>query len=318
MSNANKTDIYERVTNRIISLIESHQVEKYTKTWIPLGAGGAMAQNPVSGTVYSGINQLLLSFEMAENGFPLNKWLTFKQVNELKGKVLKGSKATEVVYTNYYYLDKDKKRYSFEKIQKMQQEGKDLSALGLQKHGFLKFYFVFNVMQTENLPTHFYDVPAAVQLTEFEKDENAEGILTRSGATIIHRIQDRAYYRPGLDDIVLPIRAQFTGSEPFYRTAFHELGHWTGHKSRLNRDLTGTFGDENYAYEELIAELTTAFICAELGFSSTITNNVAYINSWLSALNKDTAYIIKAASNAHKAAEYIHRICKENVQQAAA
>lgn len=312
MSNTNKSDIYDRITDRIITLIESHQASKFSKCWLPMGLGGVMAQNPVSGIVYTGINQLLLCFEMMEKGYKVNKWLTFKQVAELKGNVIKGSKATEVVYTNFVFYDKDNRKYTLEQITKMQREGKNLEALELRKIPFLKQYYVFNVAQTENLPAKFYEIPEAKELKEFEKNLAAEELINSTGANVIYQPQDRAFYRRSDDVIILPIRAQFKGAEPFYSVIFHELGHWTGHKDRLNREFGAQFGDTKYAFEELVAELCTAFICAELGFSSVITNNAAYLANWLQCFKNDTSFIVKAASSAHKAAEYIKRHAEEN------
>lgn len=170
----------------------------------------------------------------------------------------------------------------------------------------LKLYRVFNVAQTEGLDPALYEAEPQEPLQEFEKDERAENLIHSTGANIEITESNRAYYDPIIDKIRLPLREQFKGdTEPFYATALHELGHWTGHEKRLNREFIGVFGDPAYAKEELVAELSSAYCCAALGFSKTITNNAAYIKNWLGVLKQDNKAVIRAANQAQKAADFI-------------
>ena len=172
----------------------------------------------------------------------------------------------------------------------------------------LKLYQVFNLTaQTEGLNEAFYEPPEVQdELKPFERDEAAENLIRETGAKVIEKQGNRAFYDIKADHIVLPSREQFKGeAEPFYATALHELGHRTGHSSRLAREFGKSFGDSTYAKEELVAELTSAFCCAHLGFTKNISSNAAYIKNWLSVLKDDSKAIVRASSQAQKAADYI-------------
>ena len=143
-------------------------------------------------------------------------------------------------------------------------------------------------------------------LTEVEKDDTAEKLISNTRARIIHMVANEACYNYLHDVIFLPERNQFKGTAPYYETALHELAHWTGHKSRLDRSLKNIFGSDEYAKEELLAELCSAFLCADLGFSMSITNSAAYIQDWIRVLKADSRYIFKAVRGAEEAAKFIH------------
>ncbi|WP_262497229.1 ArdC family protein [Neolewinella xylanilytica] len=170
----------------------------------------------------------------------------------------------------------------------------------------LRVYRVFNVSQIDGLDPSFYEVEVGKPLEDFEKDDRAEALIQATGARIREVPGDRAFYSPTDDGIQMPLRGQFQGvAEAWYAVVLHEVGHWTGAPHRLDRNLKGAFGSAAYAEEELVAELTSAMVCARLGFSKMTTNNAAYIKSWLGALKSDTKFVFKAAAQAQRAADYI-------------
>lgn len=299
-----KTDeIYQTVTDTIIELLESQQ-ENWNRPWIAFGQDNDFARNGSSGRYYRGINQFILSYKLMKKGYLKNAWMTFNQVREQGGNVLKGEKSSPIVFYKTAYLDQDKKYVPADKVQSMTPGQYQQS--GIKSIPVLKLYRVFNVAQTQGLdPVHYEAIPHE-PLQDFEKDDRAEQLIQATGAVIEITESNRAYYDRSADKIRLPLREQFKGNaEPFYATALHELGHWTGHPSRLNREMGDAFADQAYANEELIAELCSAFCCAALGFSKTISNNAAYLKSWLGILKEDNKAIVKASNQAQKAADYI-------------
>lgn len=298
-----QNDIYQAVTDKLIALLESHEASEWTKPWIALDADNSPAKNATSGKLYRGVNQFLLGMQLSNKGYLKNQWLTFRQAKEKGAKVKKGEKSSPIVFSKPAYVNEDKKFIPFDKIGELNKEQQ--AAQGLKKIFMLKLYRVFNVAQTEGLDPSFYEIKPQEPLQEFEKDERAENLIKSTNAEIEVKESNRAFYNPMQDKITLPLREQFRGTQPFYATALHELGHWTGHPTRLNRDLKGSFGDASYAKEELIAEISSAFCCASLGFSKTITNNAAYLKNWLGVLKKDNRAIIRASAQAQKAADYI-------------
>jgi len=292
------------VTDTIISLLEEHQ-DSWDKPWIGVDCDNDYARNPATQNYYRGINQIILGFTMIRKGYHRNEWSTFNQISSLNGSVIKGQKSTPIIFYKTAYIDQDKKYYKPETVKNM--SFNQVHAKGIEAIPILKIYRVFNLAaQTEGLDEHYYKIEPQGELKDFEKDEAAENLIRATGATIIERRSNRAYYDRASDSIVLPMRDQFKGlKEHFYATALHETVHWTGHPERLNREFGERFGDSVYAKEELIAELGSAFLSAHLGFTQTITNNASYINSWLGIMKKDEKAIIAASAAAQKAADYI-------------
>ena len=299
----NTYQIYQNVTNTIIELLEDHMLT-YDCPWICMGIDNDHARNPSTGQYYRGINQFLLSYKMMKKGYLKNQWATFKQIKSMDGNVIKGEKSTPIIFYKTAFIDKNKKYYAKDKFDQMPIA--TINALDIQAIPILKLYRVFNLQsQTENLDPEYYDVKPIGELQDFEKDERAETLIKSTGATIIEREGNDAYFDRRNDNIVLPLRGQFKGvAENYYSVALHELGHWTGGKKRMNREF-GFFGDTTYAKEELVAELISAFACAHLGFSKTITRNASYIKSWLAVLKSDPKAVISAAALAQKGADLI-------------
>lgn len=285
-------ELYQKVTNTIIELLEKVEITEGNFYWNNIQK--TRPKNIFKDNTYTGINLLYLSVVAIVRKYPTNFWLTFNDIQQLKGKIKKGSKSAEVIFYKTTLFDKDGKPTT------------DPSQAKSKKR-VIKYYHVFNVADVEGLPEAYYTDEKVNEtiLTQWEQDERAEQLITATGANIQYLPQNRAFYRPSDDSITLPIREQFTGVQPFYSTCFHELIHWTGHPNRLNREKGGKFGDEKYAFEELVAELGASFICSHLNFSDYITENAIYIKSWLTALRNDTQFIFKASAQAQRAADYI-------------
>jgi len=284
-----RTDLYQSVTDTVIS-----QLETGTVPWVqPWGrpdssAPCALPQNAHTGRTYSGINILLLWGAAIETARTTPYWLTFKQALALGGAVRKGERGTTVCYADTFVPKAE--------AQRAQETGDDA-----QRVGFLKRYTVFNADQCEGLDAHFFE--GAPPVPERELIPRAESLIKATGADF--RIGgDRAFFVPSQDYIQVPPQPAFKDQINYYRTCFHELGHWTGHKSRLDRDMKGKFGSKDYAREELVAEMASAFICAAQSIEPTV-RHTDYIGSWLKVLKEDKRAIFRAASLASKAADFI-------------
>ena len=306
--NTDKT--YERITSVIIEMLENHKKSNYNSAWYSLSGDSIFAQNCVSKHTYSGINQLMLQYLRNKYNYSFNKWMTFKQLSQLCGRIQKGSKSAMVVYKSHLYLDATTGRNITSMVLKMINSGQSIEHLDYKKRGYLKSYLVFNISQIDNLPDEFYKNEELEKLTDFEQDEQAEYLLKSTKAIINYSASNSANYNPGNDEINLPQRKQFVSKEAFYSVAYHEISHWTGAKHRLNREIANKFGTKEYAFEELIAELSTAYINAYLGFESRITDNVDYINSWLSVMKNDKKFIASASAQAQKASNFILEFTK--------
>jgi antirestriction protein ArdC len=302
-------EIYQKVTNTVIELLESVKESDYSAFWNNIAFD--RPKNIFKNTNYTGINFLYLLATAQVKKYTTNNWLTFFEIQQLKAKIKKGSKATEVIFYKSVFYDKNNqliKADSYDQI-----ENKE----GVTKRRVLKYYFVFNVADVEGLPTAYYENPkfAETVLTQWEKDSKAEEIILNTGANIEYLAQNRACYNPATDKITLPIREQFIGAEPFYSTAFHELIHWTKKSERCDRKQSEN--EQEYAFEELVAELGATFICSNLNFERHRMDNVIYIKSWLRALKNDTSFIFKASAQANKAADYILNLNAMKVKQVA-
>lgn len=291
---------YEYITDKIIDLIENHQLQ-YDRPWITVGSDGLPAHNVCTGKNYRGFNQFILSMFMG--GYPKNSWITFNQAKKLGGHIMKGEKAAPVHYFDTIYIPVNGKGKSISEnaYKALSPDQKS----NYESIGMIKSFSVFNVFQTKDLPEQFYSYEAIEPLPPVQRDAKAEALIKATDAKIVHKTQSRAFYSPSNDTITLPTLDQFKSTVGLYETALHELVHWTGVKKRLNREMGKKFGDKKYAAEELVAELGSALLCAELGFEQTISNNAAYLKSWLSALKQDAKFIVSVAGKAQKAADYI-------------
>lgn len=271
-----KPTIYQDVTARIIAQLEQGTAP-WVRPWRATTADG-MPTNLATKRAYQGINVVLLWSEAKERGFEHDYWLTYKQAEELGGQVRKGAKAAHI--TKYGTFEKE--NADGDKEARM----------------FLKSYCVFNVAEIDGL-----DLPSPVAMTDHERNAGAETFIRATGATI-HTSGSRAFYSPATDSITLPELGRFDSAPEYYATALHELAHWTGAKPRLARALSNGFGSPNYAREELVAELTAAFLCASLQIDGRL-QHAEYLASWLRVLKEDSRAIFTAAGAATRAAEYL-------------
>jgi antirestriction protein ArdC len=275
-------DLYADVSARIIGELEQGAAP-WVKPWSAT-PGHNVPQNAVSGRPYSGCNVILLW--LARNrGWATPRFLTFKQAAEAGGHVRKGERGTKVYFV---------------KQLRVKDEGDKADTRLIP---MLREYTVFNVDQCEGLPESIRaGKPMRVRNPD-TRDILADEFL-RSTRADIREGHGEAYYVPSHDFISMPAFAAFKGADHFYNVVFHELTHWTGHKSRLDRDLKNRFGSRAYAAEELVAELGAAFLSAEFGFDGDV-RNAGYIATWIELLKADKRAFFTAASKAWKAADYL-------------
>jgi antirestriction protein ArdC len=263
-----RIDIYTRVTNRIIEELE-RGVRPWHQPWRREHAAGSITR-PLrhSGEPYKGINVLILWAAAEFNGYACPIWLTFRQAKHLGGSVRKGEHGSTVVYANSVTKTVDK------------ENGEEVE----ESHFYLREYTVFNAEQCDGLPEHFCRL-ADPPTGKAERIEQAETFFKNTGARIEYG-GSRAYYSIADDSIRIPPLETFADSEGHAATVAHELTHWTRHPSRLNRDLgRKRWGDEGYAMEELVAELGSAFLCADLRITPEVReDHASYVNSWLKVL----------------------------------
>jgi antirestriction protein ArdC len=286
-ANAKPMSLHDTVTDRIIQELEQGRFP-WAQPWAsamptPLG----LPQNAATGRTYSGINILLLWSAAMEQHRSSQRWLTFKQALALGGAVRKGEKGTMVVYADTFVPEAER--------EKSAASGEDP-----RRVGFLKRFTVFHVSQCDGLPPEAAAMPSPGRS---EVIPHVEAVIHATGADI--RVGgDMAFYAPAPDFIQVPPQEAYFEPINWYRTKLHELGHWTGHVSRLNRNFSGKRGGDAYAREELVAELCSAFLCAELGVIPTV-RHADYLGAWLEVLKADNRAIFSAASLASKAAEYV-------------
>lgn len=299
---APRADIYDRVTETIITALEQARSPQ-DWPWVRAARQGAPI-NFQSKKAYRGINRLMLG--LAVQAGASRYWGTFNQWKAAGAMVRKGEKGSLVVY--YGEIWKDEAGHTVEK-----------GTAGAKKVLYAKGSTVFNASQVDG-----WTAPATTTQTneaaELEAAEGAqtfeqvEAFIAATGA-IIHEQGDAAFYMPGMDAITMPTRDRFRDTAAadatthFYGTLCHELVHWTGHSKRCARDFTGKFGDKAYAIEELVAEIGSAFLCADLGLSPMPReDNVAYVANWLQVLKNDKKQIVSASAASARACDYLHSL----------
>jgi antirestriction protein ArdC len=279
-----KRDLYTEVSTRIIA-----ELERGAAPWIkPWSASPGMNTpcNAATNRPYSGCNVVLL-WMAANAGYRIPRYLTFKQALDLGGNVRKGEHGTKV--------------YFVKQLQVRNKNADDEAATRIVP--LLREYTVFNIDQCENLPERVTKSNTVKPRNQDQRDATLDEFLSCSGASIREGAGE-AYYRPGDDFISLPRFEAFKSAAHFYGTAFHELGHWTGHKSRFDRDLRHRFGERAYAAEELVAELCAAFLCAEFSIDGDL-RHAGYIQTWIGLLKADDRAFFTACSRAQAAADYL-------------
>lgn len=280
------TDLYADVTARIVAAIEAGRAT-YALPW---RAVAGLPRNIVSGRSYRGINTVLLWLAAHARGYGAPDWATFGQWRDRGCLVRKGEKATTVVFW----------RQAASGAEPAQADATTERDIPTQRPFLARAYPVFNCAQVEG-----WTPPQSPALPESARDAAAEAFFTALPLTV-HHGGDQAYYRPATDTIHLPPFAQFTDANAYYAVRSHESVHATGAPHRLDRDLSGRFGAQAYAMEELVAELGAAFLCAALGVSpEPRPDHAGYIQSWLKVLSRDTRAIFTAAGRAQAAADWL-------------
>jgi antirestriction protein ArdC len=273
-------ELYRTVTQNIIRELEAGNLPPWLLPFRKSRRTGIMPINAATGRHYNGLNILVLWSEREAKDYDQPLWLTYKQCCETGGQVRKGEKAAHIIYAN-----------------KTAVKDKDTDEERLIP--FLKCFAVFNIQQCDGLP-HNEPEP---ELPEPVRNEQAEAFLAATGAQTLWG-EPMAAYLPHRDTIAMPARGAFLGAENLYATWAHESVHWTGHKTRLDRNLKSRFDKEAYAFEELVAEIGAAMTCALLQITGEL-RHASYVDSWLKVLKNDHRAILTAASMASKATDYL-------------
>ncbi|CAB4195843.1 COG4227 Antirestriction protein [uncultured Caudovirales phage] len=260
------------ITNKIVERLKAGVSGNFIMPW---NQSSGMPVNSTTGASYTGINTLILWCESMDKGYASNTWATYKQWQSIECQVKKGSESTRC----YKYGTGTKEVDGVEKGYK-----------------YLKPFCLFNAEQVDG-----YTQPEQAIIANLD---TVDGYIAATGAII--GTSNRACYIPSADKIEMPPMNSFRTQDGYYSVLLHELTHWTGATSRLNRDIKNKFGDHGYAFEELVAELGAAFLCAQLGVTNDIReDHIQYLASWIKVLESDTTAIFKAAALANKAAEYL-------------
>ena len=279
-------DLYQVVTNQIITALEAG-----TPPWVcpwSRTPGNAMPANLATSRAYRGINTILLNMQAMSHGYAVNRWLTFQQARALGACVRKGESGTGIVFFKMLERDADSSRSANDEPAR-------------RVIPLLRSFTVFNAAQIEGLPEGLVAPDSTPD--GWSPVAAVEELLARSGVTIRHG-GDQAFYRPSDDVIQLPSPAVFPEASRYYNVALHELTHATGHPSRCNRVLAGRQHITAYAFEELVAEMGSAFLSSHCGLPGEL-QHASYIAHWLQALKSDKRLIFTAASMAQKAADYL-------------
>lgn len=285
------SDYVEGFSNSLAEMI-ANNTAPWQKPWEPGEGTGGLPYNATTGKAYSGSNAIYLVMQQMQKGYSDDRWLTFKQAQDLGANVRRGEKGTQLVK----WIEREQNGKAGERAdQGVEGEAEK------QKRLFPVLFTVFNAEQCDNLAA----APAREIKSEHERHELCEQLLKDSGVQIQHNGGNRAYYRPMTDSIHLPERTQFKSADGYYATALHECAHATGHPSRLNRDLTGAFGSESYAREELRAEIASFMMGTRLQVGHDPSQHAAYLQSWVKIVREDPKAILKACQDAEKICEHL-------------
>jgi len=295
-------DVYQTVTDKVLAALESG-----TPPWrdpILTRYTAEAPQNLATGRHYRGCNVFLLAITAMVDGYSSNHWLTFRQANALGGSIRKGEKGSLVIFWK-------------PKMVKDRETGED------KKIFILRYYTVFNAEQCD-LPEDKRPAPVESPATRpipFEPIACCEAVVDAYEGPDIVQNGSQAFYRPLTDQVHIPVMDAFTSADFYYATLFHELAHSTGHSSRLDRGLDtklAAFGSADYSKEELVAEMTAAFLCGHTGIDpATLENQAAYLQGWIKALKGDKRLVVHAGGQAQRAADLILGLTPEPVNQEA-
>lgn len=298
----NAKEFREDVTKKFLEMLESNE----DLTWIKGWKASGVPFNGVNKNKYKGINALVLMMAMKNRGIKDPRWFTMNQIADVKGychkgqkwHLKKGSKGQCVEYWFPYDIV-NKKMMSWDEYKKALELGRTEEDFTLRA----RYSYVFSAEDIEGLPAF-----EAFSNSEVKVSDVVKTLSEKMGVPILNDGGDRAYYTPFEDKIHLPKVESFVNSEAYNMTALHELSHSTGHASRLNRELKNAFGSEEYAFEELVAELSAVFSSINIDTQISIDNNVAYVKSWADCIKTKPDFLTKAIKAAQEAAEYMDKI----------
>ncbi|UEQ17618.1 DUF5710 domain-containing protein (plasmid) [Xanthomonas phaseoli pv. manihotis] len=296
-----KRPYHEVVAERLIEQLKAGTAP-WQRPWEPGQPGAFIPMNPITGKRYKGINAIHLMGQ----GRTDPRWLTYKQASAVGAQVRRGEKGTPI---QYWKFTEEQAKTDEQGRPVLDAKGQPVMEEVRLERPRVFFATVFNAEQIEGLP------PLQRKEQTWDAVERAERILQASGAAIHHGEHNRAFYRPATDSIHLPDKAQFPTADNYYATALHELGHWSGHAQRLDRDLAHPFGSEGYAKEELRAEIASMILGDELGIGHDPGQHAAYVGSWIKALQDDPLEIFRAAAEAEKIQEYVLAFEQKQVQE---
>lgn len=290
---------HEKIAQKLIEQMKQG-IAPWQRPWLPGDINAMVPMNPVTDKRYKGINAIQLMSEKYSDP----RWMTYKQATTLEGQVRKGEKGTRIQYWTFTE-EKSKTDENGQII--LDEQGKPTKVTCRLERPKVFFATVFNAEQIDGLP------PLQKKVLSWSPIERAEKILQASGAVINHKEGDKAFYQIATDSIHMPNKHQFACAENYYATILHELGHWTGHSSRLDRDLVHPFGSEGYAKEELRAEIASMILGCELGVGHDPSQHAAYVASWIQVLKNDPLEIFRAAADAEKIQNFV--LSLEQVQE---
>lgn len=299
-----KRPFHEVVAERLIQQLKAGTAP-WQRPWEPGQPGAFIPMNPTTGKRYKGINAIHLMGQ----GHTDPRWLTYKQAVAVDAQVRRGEKGTPI---QYWKFTDEQAKTDEQGRPVLDAKGQPVMEEVRLERPRVFFATVFNAEQIDGLPP--LERKERKEQT-WDAVERAERILQASGAAIHHGEHNRAFYRPATDSIHLPDKSQFPSADNYYATALHELGHWTGHPQRLDRDLAHPFGSEGYAKEELRAEIASMILGDELGIGHDPGQHAAYVGSWIKALQDDPLEIFRAAAEAEKIQEYVLAFEQKQVQE---
>jgi N12 class adenine-specific DNA methylase/antirestriction protein ArdC/phage/plasmid primase-like uncharacterized protein len=303
MSSGNKKPFHEVVAEKLIDQLQAGTAP-WQRKWQAGEPSAFVPINPTTGKRYRGINAI----QLMSQGYTDQRWMTYNQAAAVGAQVLKGEKSTPI---QYWKFTEQQDKLDEQGKPVLGEDGKPIKIEVRLERPRVFFASVFNAEQIEGLP------PLQRKEQGWDGIERAEHVLQASGANIRHGEQNRAFYRPSTDSIHLPDKSQFETADNYYSTALHELGHWTGHESRLNRDIKHPFGSEWYAREELRAEIFSMIIGDELGVGHDPGQHAAYVGSWVKALQEDPMEIFRASADAEKILDYVFSLEQKQVHELA-
>lgn len=309
-SKVSARDFAHNAAERVIKQLEKG-VAPWQKPWDSPSGENLPPRNHVSGNRYGGLNAIVLRAEAEERGYSDPRWMTFNQARQNKTPVRKGERGTRVEFWKFPSPEQDKGKGA------SQADGGESEPK--ERKVVHRTYVVFNARQCENMPPleHAPSGPA------WETSERAERLLRESGADIVHVHGNRAFYRPSDDQIVLPKQDQFPTHEAYYSTALHEMGHWTGHSERLDRETlreagnpyTGGYGSIAYAKEELRAEMTSMTVNGVMRLPHDPERHASYVKSWIKVLKDDPNELRRAVRDAGQASDYLLKYDRERPRE---